>query len=144
MKYLFGKNQIIVNLAGSQFQTKQTRSQVNYTNVNNIEKLIWSNEASVKMSGIKSLIAFFCKQNVNVMYLWCYVIHRNNPVINSKHCLSSNISFLDFSYYLLLSITFYKWIQMVNDQIVIPDSNFWTWTIRMMFFQSRFDFPIDV
>ena len=129
MKYLFGKNQIIVNLAGSQFQTKQTRSQVNYTNVNNIEKLIWSNEASVKMSGIKSLIAFFCKQNVNFLYLWCYVIHRNNPTINLKHCFSLNISFPNFSYAHKCSI-----IQMVNVQIVIPDSNFCTWTIRNMFF----------
>ena len=66
---LVWQKQIIVNLAGSQFQTKQTRSQVNYENVNNIVKLILSSEASVTMSRIKSLIAFFCKQNVNFLYL---------------------------------------------------------------------------
>ena len=134
MKYLFGKNQIIVNLAGSQFQTKQTRSQVNYTNVNNIEKLIWSNEASVKMSRIKSLIAFF----VNRMLIFCtwdvmlYIAIIQPSIQNIEYAISKLCEHKS-------SI-----IQMISSQILIPYSNLITWTIRKKFFQSWFDFPIDV
>ena len=119
MKYLFGKNQIIVNLAGSQFQTKQTRSQVNYTNVNNIEKLILSNEASVKMSRIKSLIAFFVNRML-IFCIWDVMLYIAIIQPSIQNIVWHRISI----------------IQMISSQILIPYSNLITWTIRKKFFQS--------
>ena len=107
MKYLFGKNQIIVNLAGSQFQTKQTRSQVNYTNVNNIEKLILSNEASVKMSRIKSLIAFFVNRML-IFCIWDVMLYIAIIQPSIQNIVWHRISI----------------IQMISSQILIPYSSY--------------------